>query len=562
MTLSALQGMADLVWTRHRLLIIGCAVLYTLLFAGAAVLGAEEERPYLPFALTFLRAMPFFLPLLLFVSSASVATLDLASEQSRFPAIFFGLPLTTGQLVLAFMAGAVLLSALLWIFALVISQARVFYAGPLDVPLSQLKPQLWYPLLQGSLLIWAQTLIWMSYRRRWMRVGALLALILIHFVALVAAVSGQVGDVSMIILCALQMPLAYVAAVWGVGRARHGEPQRTSSPRLLRGRQTARVTQPFRSALQAQGWFESHIHRAKNKTAGVVVVALVLMLNLLDAASLPAGLAQPESHFVFARIAEMVLCVFAIISISSGPGFASFQANLNWYQSAPFVMPAFFAALPLPTGDFAWAKVKTAARNMAWLCALVFTAAIAIVLLSNLRDAWAASFALLSHKHGSFEAGVLLASLPLTLALLTITGTANLVWLALIGRFWRLVSSSATLIVIGALLLSGWIVRNTDQFMRVISGINTVLPALAAFKLGTLAVLIQRVATLRLYPISRILWISGSWITAIAVMFTLYWRWAQPDTVNIPTALFTLIVLTPVLGILAAPLALQWNRSR
>lgn len=225
-------------------------------------------------------------------------------------------------------------------------------------------------------------------------------------------------------------------------------------------------------------------------------------------------------------------------------------------------MPSFFAALPLSTGDFAWAKMKTAMRSMLWLCVLVFVAAGAIAAIMGTTDSWAAMFETLRNRHGLLAATALIGLIPLSIAIFTLAGTANVVWIALIGRGWRIGVTVVTVVASGALLASGWSSAHPGQLLSIVRTLTDILPLLAAAKLAAVALLVYRVGSMQLYPWPRILFIVCSWIGAVAGLFALYWFFTPPGLASARVVLFTLILLMPVLGILAAPLALHWNRSR
>jgi hypothetical protein len=217
---AAFAGVAMLVWSRHKGLIFVVTAIYGALFVASVTLTPEDLRPYYVLQGTFLRAAPFFLPLLLFVSSSSVATIDLATPESLFQRHFFSLPVTASQVVLPFMLAAVLLLALLWAAGTIITDGRLMYAGPPSLPLEQLRREDWFPFMQMGLLTWAQALLWMSFSRKWTRVWALLFLVFVYAVALVLAASQTVSGTVALIACAIQVPLAFAVAAWGVARAR------------------------------------------------------------------------------------------------------------------------------------------------------------------------------------------------------------------------------------------------------------------------------------------------------------------------------------------------------
>jgi hypothetical protein len=129
------------------------------------------------------------------------------------------------------------------------------------------------------------------------------------------------------------------------------------------------------------------------------------------------------------------------------------------------------------------------------------------------------------------------------------------------SRAWKIVNATLCLVVLGAVVLSGWIGANPQRTMQVADVLARALPFLAAVKIGTLAVLIERVRTAGLYPVQRICCLCGGWILAIACTTVLYLAYA-PSATSMFNVLCGLIVFFPILGIVGAPLALHWNRSR
>jgi hypothetical protein len=569
MTTAAFTGTGLFVWSRRRAIVVICASIYAVLLIASESLTAQQLQPYQAQILTFLRASPFFLPLLLFVTPSSVFTLDLAARDSQFPRHLFTLPLSSRQLVLPFMAGAVLLSALLWLLADVISSGRVFTSGPLHLPVEQLRKDFWFPFLLASLIVWTQALLWTSFRRGQARVWALFALVIWHAVLLVLAVDRTIPGPMMLALGALQVLLAYPVAVWAVGRARRGDPSPAAAhPRggglpLIhlrpRGEKQTRAHPPFASPLAAQGWFEWQAHRTRNKSPFLLFVPFVLALALLahlKTTAIPGGGAMEAALALLKQLAWLL----TVIPVLTGPYAASFHSRVEWNRDNAFVMPAFFAALPLSTGDFAWAKMKLAAGAMLVFCAVLALMTLLLLPLFDLHLLWVELLAALRANYAFVHPVLLVAALLVAITLLSAAQGANYVWVALFGRGWILANVVMAAVAIALLIGLPTLLRDPARAARVQEMLPVALAVLAFVKLGVLAVLAEQVRRREHYPAKRIALIAGGWVVAVVAAF-LMWRQLAPD-IEPRTALSTLVLLTPVLGFFAAPLALQWNRAR
>ena len=568
-TWAANAGVARFVWTRHKRLLSACALFYVAVYTATGVSGTEPTQPWLQSLFPLLRFAPVLLPLVLFVSTASAFTLDLASPESRFPGYFLPLPINRAQLVLPFMLGAVLIATALWAAGFAIAHGNLLTGpGPVPAALQRTSTGLeTVPFLLISGVAWVQALTWMSYSRRRTRVWNLLAAVIAHFTLLVLVTAHTVSTLAGIVTCVLSVAIAFGFATWGIGRARRGDPiVREARNPEVRARKPPRSvpSTPFASAQAAQRWFEWQAHGARNKSVFLLMVPLVLGLTV---AANFAGhwdpKAPPGAAVALAMVGNAAILVAGLhimLAFIIGPGCASFASRMSWSYADDFTMPSFFAALPLSTGDFAWAKLRLAARASISLVGLIVLFTIPIAVLFRQLGLWAAAFEALRDQYGSVETVLRMTLVPVSLAGFMAACAANVVWTALFGRGWKLMSVAVALLGSGVLVWATWSRFHPEWFAGLTTAARALLPWVAALKIVALAWLAHRVAARGHYGAARVVSIVGVWFGAVLAAWAVGMRLLPNATAS--TVLFTSIVAMPVLGILGAPLALQLNRTR
>jgi hypothetical protein len=558
----ALKSLALYIWTRHRVLIVGTAVVYAIVTFSYDALWATEGKPFVGQMLTFLRAAPFFLPLLLCTSAVSVATADLATGESWYPKHFFRLPLGTRQLAVPFMVYTVGLYALLWIAGIAISDGRVLVLGPLDAPAEFQRTDAWEPFLPLAELVWIQALIWTPFRRRWARIAIMIGLVAAYLAALIFAIRSGVSDAVIIAGSLAQVPLAYAVAIRGIARARYGAAWQGAATRARVPRRRARqgTQHPFADGLAAQVWFESNVQRTRAGFVATFLVPLVLLSALL--ANLVAGREAVEAAGVAQRLVGLMMLVLGVVALASGPAFATFNVAVQSFKNEAFRMPSFFAALPLSTGQFAWAKLLTAAKRMSFVAAAVLAAAIAVFLITGMYERWASSFAAFRAARGDLEAGAIVALGAAAFLALTAAGTANFVWIGLLGRKWKLANVVIAAVLVAGVIVPGWVASSPSRVETAVNVVRTWLPVVAGMKVAGLALLIYLVGTRTLYSWQHVALIAAAWLAAVGTCYAAYVRYLPEGVAAAGVVLSTVVLVMPVLGIVGAPLALQWNRSR
>ena len=543
MSRAAFMGAALLVWTRRRVLIVFSAVTVLAIFTVGNVAGHPRILP----ATILLRLSALFLPLLLFASAESAATLDLARAESHFPQPFMGLPLTAPQMVRPFMLGAALLSLALWL-------------PTIDLSL-EWKPQVLLPCLTLSLIVWALALIWTPFRRRSIRAWILTLLVLSHVALYLLTASPRVADEPVLLLGVLQLPLAYATAVRGVLKARQGEPRLAAAADRQARRRRNVPGAPFPSPLAALSWFEWQAYRERSKSLAPLLMTLLVSVALLGS----LATASRGGAVDFGALLSGAAGIFAVMFITglvSVTSCAAFQSTVAWSRNDAYAMPSFFAALPSSTGDLAWAKLMCAARGIVILWGFLALAAAALSLVFGIRTPWVALFTSLQQQWGAYQAAAILALAPLCAMTLAVAGGVSFAWVSLLGRGWKITSATVTVACCLSVLAPGWLNRHPAALAQLSHAVPAALAVLAAVKIAALVWLTYLVWARGLYCVARLSWIAGCWIAAVTIASAFCLRYFGHHSTGDSTLVCGLIVTAPVLGILGAPLALQLNRCR
>lgn len=548
---SAIFGAAALfVWTRCRLLLAALGFSYVLLLIGSQIPSIEQTWQYWSVTVPVLIFAPLVAPLICFAGDINA---DMAAPEGLFPRRFFILPATVSQMVLPFMVYAALLAAVQWSLAGVISHGRVL--GPAS-------GRLWLPFLTTGFVAWLQALMWTPTRRRGVRWSQLLTLLFVFIVSVVGSLAKVLSPIIVIVLSIAGWAMAYAVALNGVSKARRGEPshvvteQRAVSIAAAAGK--SRVPE-FQSPLEAQLWMERRLHR----WAGIPVIAalmLVVPVTVLPLMAVYLIRAGDSARGALAGLAELaingLLTGLVLCGILTGLSFATFRPSLRSLDRAKgYPMPPYFAALPVTAGDFSWTKMRAATERTLLLSAGVLLICAILAQIFGLAGAWMTRHTDWRTAYG-LTATLALGALPyVSLVLWVLSAAASAIWVALAGRavYLACLFGCSAVVGFGPMLwphLAG-------------AGVVTItLPIAAALKLIGLAALILYVGSRRLLSWSRLAVIASVWVVTGASLMASF-SWYPPAGLGGSlNALCISIILAPVLGAVAAPIALTFNRVR
>ncbi len=304
------------------------------------------------FALTVNVPLAFAFMYFLAVFSYGLAG-DLTARHSLYPARMFTLPVSTAALAGWPMLYGTVTMAGLWVAVALVA------LWPSGVP----APLIWPALFAAAFVAWLQAFAWMPYGLPGLRmIVAVLWLTTIDAVVF-TAMELQVRESLMILILAPLVPLAYLAALYAVGRARCGETPDWRGVFARLGRIADVLPRRrgwFPSAARAQTWFEWRQH-------GRSLPAWVAILLPFEVLFLYVVRHEPP---VLTRIALVVLLLtppFLAAFVAVTVGRSNPDAS-NAYGLTPFV-----ATRPLSTAAIVAAKLRMALVStlFAWLVVLV-----------------------------------------------------------------------------------------------------------------------------------------------------------------------------------------------
>jgi hypothetical protein len=472
---------------------------------------------------------------------------QLESRESTFPARMFTLPVRTAALVAWPMLQGMAAVALLWL------AWAYFVLRPsgIEVALGQTA------LLAAAFVAVLQALLWSPFGLPWVRV--VLAVVLMPLLAL-APLLGPVlaiPDALLVGLYAALIPLAAATAFAGVSRARHGDAAdwRGLLPLRRAAGQARRSAKPFPSAARAQLWYE----RRRYLLGFPLALAGWAGLHLAFAVWIEAQLGAKAP----ARVTLEGL-MFLLAPLILAPFFGCFLGRTGTSAGSPYLLSSFTATRPLPAAALVVAKLKAAllAALAGW--AVVVLAASVWLADSSTHPAILKWWYQLrqTYPSGRLAAAGLLAVGGLLL--LTWRLLADNLWIGLTGRPWV---ARASLVACGAclpaaFLLSAPLVDDPELRERLwealpwYAGGAVLLKLLAAACVGR--ALLRR-GLIRPRALAKLL---ALWLLAAVGLFLLAYAAVPPDAAPVSLLAFGAALAVPLVRLLAAPLALAWNRHR
>ena len=231
------------------------------------------------------------------------------------------------------------------------------------LPVQAPVPLIWPGFFAAAFVAWLQVVSWMPYGLPGLRLIAAVLLLTMIDAVVVVAIELQVRESVMVAIMAPQIPLAYLAARYAVGRARRGDTPDWGRVFARLGRIADLIPRrrgPFPSATRAQAWFEWRQHgRSLPGWVAILVPFEVLFLYVLRD--------QPPALTVVGLVVMLLTPPFLAAFVAVTVGRSSADAG-SAYGLAPFV-----ATRPLSTRALVAIKLHMALVStlFAWLLVLI-----------------------------------------------------------------------------------------------------------------------------------------------------------------------------------------------
>jgi hypothetical protein len=482
----------------------------------------------------------------------------LEAAESAFPSRMFSLPLPTRTLAGWPMLLGTAAMLVLW-FAL---------AGGVMWPLGFRPPLVWPALGCAATLAWLQALAWFPFGVPWLRLGAVLLLMIAGAALASLVLWWGMPAVLLPALLVVVLAAAYGVALAGVERARRGDApfwkrliwiEHSPFPSATRGVQ-------FASAAKAQTWLESR----RNGNTMMLFVAGVLVLWL------PLLLWRGNGLDELAASGDFPALTAAVSYLSSAGVILAWMLPLPWLLTLTaggelgrmnlagkgFAMSGFLACRPMTSGELALVKFRAAAHSTlgAWVVMLV---GIGIWLCFGGHYAALAASPFVQ-QYGVLGATGRAALVVLAFVLLTWLQVLRGLWVGLAGRTW--VVTLAICLGLGfltvATLVGQWLWRRPEAFSVMVEALPWAACTLAVLKLLIAACLLRAIRRRRLWSNRVIGEVLLVWLVVVAAFWGILYTLLPSGGISplgIALMSFFLVCLNEVL---LTPLAVDWNRHR
>jgi hypothetical protein len=538
------------IWCQNRRGLIACAMVLLVMAVAYPFLFSFTRSP----AVVIGSTMP-----LVFVFARVLNSLLVVEEPgsltSRSPRHRFVFPVRTHTLVFWPMLYGWVIAGLLWLTTAGLIYRSSGFQTPLLLP----------ALVMATLMVWVQALSWLP-----IPISPLRAVITFVVLAALAGLpvwlaysdwNSPALITTVLIGCtAIAYPFGVIAVesdrrgeVWRIWPERVGrERDATTSARSSRRR-------PFRSAGEAQFWYEWRCHGLV--LPGFVGLVLFPITLILIHIAFTAG--QPLNPIVFLILLTVLILMPVIMagSMGLGMGLMAPMFGVNSRRSLAFV-----AIRPMTSGGLVAAKFRMAIASVLITWAVVaVVGTLWMVIAGNalgLAAVARAFFQPFANPKGLALIVLAAVLLPaLTWKLLT-GGFAC----SLSGRRW--IGDSVVLvylpIIVGLNAAGFWLVNHPEELPRLFSILPYVVVC-AAIPKGTFAIVTFRSALHRgLITWSTVGRVLGIWLAQSACGFAcvLLGPTTSPLAISTPIILLSILAFVPLCRFALAPLAFDWNRHR
>jgi hypothetical protein len=549
------------VWTRHRLGLTLCAGYWLLLPIVAYTLPAKSFPSWL---LPFVLIMPcgaVFGYLLAIFSIGLNARLE--SRESGFPARLWTLPQRTRALVGWPMLWGTLVLMLAWLSL----PWGVLRPAGIDITLLIWLPALMLPVT----LAWLQALVWSPLPLPGLRlvlVGPVLGAALIGPEILL--VNSDIHPSFGYGLLAVQLPLAYLTAIYGVSRARRGDVPSWNWPgwpAWLRWTSATTVGRPFVSPARAQLWFEWRRwgFGLPLWVAGYALLLLPMITWVAQSFETAArGDLQVVPPSLRDEIGDLWLVLAELLFVPAiAASFAGLEIGKLPGRNRTCSTSSFLTTRPVSVALFLRVKFQAAVLSTLATWAVFLLAILIWFALSGRAAEMMASFDALRQRHppGPFWCSLIL--FVVVVVVLTWLQMVQGLWMGLARSAWQMALSFINLGgLIAVFAFGGWLANSPRGRQTFADMLPWLAGGVVALKSAAAVCSLRALSHRRILP-PRVLWGAlAVWLVFAAGLFAAL-CWLLPSGRTFVSAIVLgIALLLPLTRLALAPLALNWNRHR
>jgi hypothetical protein len=492
----------------------------------------------------------------LIVFTYTTGETDLAAGPSNFPARMFTLPVRTHALVGWPMLYGTVVMALLWVVPAGLARGLL----GITVPLA------WPALGLAAFLAWFQAVAWCPFGLPWARVGVAVVLLSALVAVPQLALAFQVPDEFLVAVFTMLLPAAYVTAVAGVARARRGDnagwwPARKA---VAAAKAPPPRDRPFSSAMRAQLWYEWRCH-GLDLPFTVAMVLVLFVGGLWFGKTYEAAFQELEKEGLPPQLRVAFLGLLALVPfLAAVAGVHLGNTGTKGLAQKTFILPAFLAVRPLPERGLVAAKLQ-AAVLITLVCWGLILVVVPLALLAT--GTWRGAVGWILDWLGEqtpLQAGTFAVAAIVVLIGGTWSSMAGTLFLGLLGRAWIVYTTgvAGALFFIPVLVFANWILKHPEYYTALASILSWVVLGVVGLKVLVGTWTVRAVSRGGAIPDGTVARILGTWTLMAAGLFGLLRLLIPPELISWSGLAGGVILLVPINRLLAAPLALAWNRHR
>lgn len=364
--MTGIQGVTYALWQRNR---IGLWIIfgYTATFCVTLIAAGDRRNDgLLAVGILFLLLSYLFL-VAVFIHQDS----DVGAARSSYPSYMFTLPIKTSRLVLApMLLGTITVFA----FAFVLTLAARSSGAPISL--------FWPAALATTFVAVLQATFWFPWGIPYAKLVLTLAAIPLLATAVGMANNAKAPEWSICIGLAAVIALSYGTAYVGVARARRGDSREIGSSRAAKAdAQPVKQKAPFRSAGQAQRWYELRQHGVVLPAVAALMSGLFYVPMVWNTTLSPISGIAPNANGLVPTIPTYVSIYYPVLLffIPCASWVIGCGLKRSDVKRGDRTFQLFYGTRPMSDADMIGAKLKATAISTLWAWGIVLLLSLPIL---------------------------------------------------------------------------------------------------------------------------------------------------------------------------------------
>lgn len=364
--MTGMQGVTYALWQRNRIglwLILG----YTVAFSASLVLAGGRRND----GLLALGVLVLLLSYLFLVAVFIHQDSDVGAARSSYPSYMFTLPVKTSRLVLVPM---MLATVTVFAFAFLLTLSARSAGASISL--------FWPSALATTFVAVLQAIFWFPWGIPYTKLILTLTAIPLLATGVGMATNANAPEWSICLGLATMIALSYQTAYIGVGRARRGDSREIGSTRAAQSvARPVKQKAPFRSAGQAQRWYELRQHGVVLPAVAALLTGLFYVPMVWNTTLSPVPGIGPNADGIVATIPTYVSVYYPVLLflVPCASWIIGCGLKRSDVKRGDRTFQLFYGTRPMSDADMIGAKLKATAISTLWAWGIVLLLSLPIL---------------------------------------------------------------------------------------------------------------------------------------------------------------------------------------